>query len=912
MRRVLLSTVFILAASLCQSVLYAQEGTDDGEVLAAVSEVDTDYIRKYPNLNLSSALQGQAEGLIVRCNGGGLGNSGASFFVRGQHAAGTAAIVVIDGIERSIDDISAEEIGTIEVLKDAPAKVLYGPRAANGVILISTRRGEANSRLIRTTLEYGVSPSTRVPKFLGAYEYATLFNEARANDGLAPVYSGEQLSGYKNSTGENDLLYPDVDWYGKFTRNAQTYRKAVAEFIGGSSSMKYALVTSYTGGAGLEAVGKRSDLNRLNIRGNLDIRINDVITAKADVAARLELKSWGQVAESTLYSRISALRPNEYPLTIAAADLGLAENSNGVPYFGGSGSYKQNLLDDMMYGGESAERYVVSQTDIGLNFDLSRYLKGLSAEGYITLDNYSYVSQSMTKFHQTYAVEPYYNAGTLTYRTYLVRKLNENDNISIDSDLTKRTAGLWGNVSYRGSFGAGDEFSAVAAYRYYKAEAYGPNQDCITTNGTLRLDYSHDARLFAEVVLGVMGSNQLSAAHRYLFTPTAAVGYIISREPFVKVKASAGRIGYDPDSNYLLYNTTWKYPGDYAVGSTGDGIAYKTTLGTVGNYDLGWITSTEANVGAEASLLGDRLQLRADVFTELRDGGITTLGSAYSNVVGSFLKSVNYTQVRNSGLDLGADWTGTASGGDFSYKAGLNLTWAKNRVVRANEVPGIESYRSTIGRPVGAIIALQDEGLFGRDVPLASHALQTYGVYTDGDVAYVDQNKDGIIDARDETYLGKSFPTMDLGLTLDLNYRGFGLYVLGVAQAGASVMLSNNYWWNNGSGSYSVLARDRYHAADNPDGVWPRLTTTTGGNSFRDSSFWLRRADFFRLKNFELSYTLAPAGDGNWFSQCKVFIQGTNLFVLSGLKDLDPEMQNAGVGNYPVYRTLAGGVTMTF
>lgn len=879
---------------------------------AAVSIMDSEVFRKHPDINISPAFQGRAAGLVVRSGMDKYGNETASFFVRGQHAPGSAAIVVIDGMERSIDDISAEEIGSVEILKDISAKILYGPRAANGVVLINTRRGEAHKRLIRTTLEYGLSPVASVPEFLGAYDYANLYNEARLNDGLAPVYSQSQLEGYRNSEGENDLLYPDVDWYGRFTGKMKSYRKASAEFIGGNQTIRYAIVAAYSGVGGLENVGDRSDINRFNLRGNLDMRINDFITARADVAARIFQRSAGQIAGNDLYGSLSTLRPNEYPLTIAPSVLDLQENPSGVPYFGGSKDNPNNLLDDMQYGGNQSARYVMTQTNLGIDFDFGKFIKGLSAEAYLTFDNYNYVGQAMKKNHATYAVESFLNAtGTPDYKTFIVRKLNENDNIAIQEDDTQRRLSARGNIRYAASLGR-HELSANLSYRFYQNIGYGNLQDCVTSTATARINWSYDQKLFAELILGAAGSNQLAKRNRWLFTPAISLGYIVSEEPYVKLRASAGRMGYHPDSNYLLYNTTWIYAGDYALGETGSGVAYRTDLSTFGNPDLKWITTSEADFGVETFFFDRRLKINADIFTELRDGGFTGMSSLYSAVIGKYIKSVNYTRIRNTGTDVSIRWADSLCSGDFSYGVGLDFTWARNVVLRDNEVPGIESYRSVIGRPSSAIFGLESEGLFGKDVDLEGHAVQTYGRYTVGDIAYKDQNGDGYVDSRDEIYLGKSFPDASWGLNIDLNYKGFGLHILGTAETGASMMLNNGYFWNNGSDSYSVLALERYHSDNNPSGTLPRLTTSSDGNSYRASSFWLEKADFFRLKNIELSYTLNSAKMNGWFKQFRFHVKATNLFVLSSIRGVDPEMPAAGLTNYPVTKTIAAGLTVTF
>ncbi len=212
--------------------------TSKRHLTSAVGEVDMAKVNRYPDLQLSNRLQGTAAGLIVRPRTSGLGNNVSEIFIRGQHAyADNTAKVIIDGIERPLDDIQSEEIESIHLLKDAAAKILYGSHAANGILMITTKRGQANKRTIRATTEFGIQPTMRNPEFLGSYDYANLYNEARANDGMSARYLPYQLEGYKNSTGENDPLYPDVDWYDKFTRNMMNYRKAIIEVNGGTNAV---------------------------------------------------------------------------------------------------------------------------------------------------------------------------------------------------------------------------------------------------------------------------------------------------------------------------------------------------------------------------------------------------------------------------------------------------------------------------------------------------------------------------------------------------------------------------------------------------------------------------------------------------------------------------------------------------
>lgn len=895
--------------------------TSRHDLTAAIGSVDVDKIRKYPDLNITNALQGQAAGLIVRSTNGGLGYNGANLYIRGLHSSGANAIVVIDGIERPMDDITIEEIQSIEVLKDAPAKILYGPRATNGVLLITTKRGEANKRIIRATAEYGVSPSTRVPEFLGSYDYATLYNEARRNDGLPDYYLPYQLEGYKNSKGENDLLYPDVDWYGKFTKNMSTYRKAIVEFNGGNDRVRYALVTGYTGGSGLENIGKRSDLNRLNVRGNLDIVITDFLTVAADVAARLELKNWGGLDGASVYGNISSNRPNEYALAMDADEIGMTPYEDGRPYYGTSTRKGNNVLVDMAYGGHTSERYVNSQSNFGLKLDLDKYVKGLYADAYVTFDNYNYVREKLSKTFDTYAVDSYLdNAGEIQLRIAQMKKIDQNDNIRIDGENTTRQIGWRGNAGYKRTFGKHDA-SAVASFRYYKDERTRGAQDCVTTNFTTRLNYSYDNRYYLEGILGVMGSNQLARGNRYIFTPTVSAGWVMSNESFLKnssvvdflkLKASFGRLGFYNNSNYLLYRTSWNNSGNYSTGPTNNGSLHLTSINTVASPQLEWITSTEFNVGLEAVMFDKRLKGEANYFNELRDGIISKANSLYSGLIGPYLHSVNYGRVRNHGLDAYLSWSDATAGGNFRYSVGVNMTYSKNKVLRTDEVDEIEEYRKSTGRPTSAMFGLVSEGLFGKNVSLDGHPRQAFGSYGNGDIAYKDLNDDGVIDNRDEKMIGQSFPVTTWGIDIDLQYKGFGLYVLGTAEAGNSVLLNNAYYWNRGLDAYSVKAWDRYHPENNPDGTLPRLTTTSGDNTYRASDFWLEDGSFFRLKNVEFSYTFNNYKSKGSVKQLKAFVRGTNLFVLSKVKDLDPERLDAGISNYPVYRTFTGGVSLTF
>lgn len=902
------------------------ERLDGGQTLqreyaGAISSVSVESLKKYTDLTITNGLQGRAAGLISRPGDGGIGYNSSDLYIRGLHTNGdNKAIVIIDGIERPMDDILAEEIESIEILKDAISKIIYGPAAANGVIKITTKRGEANKRVIRTSLEAGVMDVTRTPDYLNSYEYARLYNEARRNDGLPDFYQPFQLEGYKNSKGANDLLYPDVDYMDYFTRSSSLYRKAVVEFYGGNNNVKYSLVAGYTGASGLEKIGDRSDLNRFNVRGNLDIRITDYLTVKTDVAGRLENKSWGIRDGAAVYNSIATHRPNEYPLTINPSDIDLPGNDDGTPYFGASERFPENLYADMKYGGNISERYVSSQTNLGLDFDFNKFIKGLRASAYLTFDNYNYMRQQLVNVYPTYSVQPYNDENGNPQISYtLMRKLGLSKDQSISDNLVRRTTGWRANVGYETSLGLHD-LSAVLAYHYFKNENKGLTQDIIDANYTLRMNYTYNKRYMIEAHLAYMGSNKFADNNKYFFSPTIGAAWILWDESFMesasgvnflKLKASYGVLGYAGNTGYNLYQTAWYENGTTGFNEQNKTNVYITSLARYGNPDLKWEKSAEVNIGIEGAFLQNRLRGEVNYFNEKRSDIIGTMSSLYASYIGTYTHCENMGQVNNKGFDADINWNDKV-GRDFSYQVGLNLTYSKNKLVAWDENSRIEAYRKAVGQPTDRIFGLQSQGLFGKDIPLAGHPFQTFGPYQNGDIAYADLNGDKVIDGRDETRIGNTFPRMIWGIDAGFQYKSWGLYLQGTAETGVDKLLTNTYYWNRGIDKYSVLTQDRYHETENPQGSYPRLTSTNGANSFRNSSFWVENSAFFRLKNVELSYTFNNLSTGCFAKKVKVFARGTNLFVLSKIKDLDPERPNAGVTNYPVYSTYTGGVTVTF
>ena len=894
---------------------HAQE--DNG--VGAVSGLEHGEFDTYPDLTLNNMLQGRIAGLQVRNIVHGVGNNVADMYIRGQHGMSTnAALVIIDGVERPLADLIPEEIERIEVLKDATAKILYGARAANGVVVVTTRRGEARSeRTYHINAEMGITSMTRMPKWVNSYEYVNLYNEACLNDGLSPYYSQEQVEGYRNSTGAFDPLYPDIDWQKEFMKNSATYRKVTFDMAGGSNNVKYALVAGYVGSGGFEDASYNTSLNRLTLRGNLDFSITDFLSVSAGISGRMEMRKWAQMTCADLYTAASTYRPNEYPLILSPEATGLTP-SEDVPLFGASLLRSKNVYAEQRYGGYTAERYTRAQTDFGVKLDLGRWVEGLAAGAYLSFDNYDFLQLSLSKKYPAYAPVSYVGASGDTVTEYRqVQQINVATDQSRNSTTLQQTLGWNAYARYYNTIGK-HTLSADLAYQYSKTTNQGVTQDIINSNTSLSLNWSYDGRYVIEADGALMGSNRFQKGNKFFMSAAAGAAWIISNESFLKgsrnvnllkLKLSGGLLGFDSATSHLLYERAWEQSGSFRFGTTANGsTAYITNFIRNANPDLKWEKSLEMNLGVEGLFFGSRLKVEADWFRETHYDIIGLNDAAHGDYIGDFVTYKNMGSVFNQGIDAAVEWTD--SKGDFTYSVGANVLWSKNKVLEWDQVLHGETYRYTVGNSTDAMFGHVAEGLFGKDVPLEGHEQQAFGHYQEGDIAYSDLNGDGVVDGRDVKVLGNTFPRTTLGINIDLRYRGWGLYILGYAELGVYKWASSSYYWNYGENAYSVLALDRWHPVNNPDGSYPRLTTTDDANNWQNSTFWLKKTDWFRLKNIELSYTFDNFRN-SLLKDIKVFVRGANLFVLSSVPELDPELLDAGLTNYPVTRTFTIGATFT-
>lgn len=900
-------------------ILPANQEITQRALTGAISKVSGADLESQPDIVFHNALQGRLAGVSTQMTTNGLGNNQPNIYVRGlgRQSANTA-LTIVDGMERPLEFLTAEEIESVEVLKDATAKILYGPRAANGVILVTTKKGRKDTQVIKASVEYGVNMNTRMAEYLNSGDYATLYNEALANDGVSAKYSAADIAGYYASTGENDQLYPNIDHNSYFLNDTAPLRKVNFEYSGGTDESQYGIFLAYIGTNGIEKIGENVSQDRVNIRGNLDFEITENLVGHIEGNGIIESRNWGKLGQDQVFGRINSERPNEFPLLIQDPNFSGEAASLGdevIPPLGGSFQNQTSLYGDMIYGGYQEYLFFYGQTNFGLDLDLNNTVKGLSASTSINFDNYQYHAADQISNPIRYAIQ-YDETGEAEY-IKLNQRTIERNRTERSSSIT-RSLGWTTNLKYELDINKKNKFNADLSYFYYLNQNNGRRQHIKNSNTTLKTSFAHNDKLYFDMSYALMGSNKFTGNNKFFLAHALGAAWVLTEEDFLKksesldflkLKSSYGVIGYDAATDFYLYETRYSRNGSINLGERNTSSVNRTGFDNFGNPDLLWEKSKEFNVGVEGLAFNQSLQFEFNYFNQTRDDIITTSpSSTTTSIVGLIKVPENIGTVRNRGFDGSINWF--KNFGDLKLNLGGNILISKNKVKSADAINNIDSYLDVEGRASDVIFGYVSNGLFKTQAEVDSAPTQSLGNYGVGNISYKDLNNDGVVNEQDRTVIGNSFPRSSFGINLDTQYKGLGLSVLGVADTGVDMIKNNAYYRNSGEGKYSVLASDRFHPVNNPNGTQPILTTLNPINDNVTSTFWMENAAFFRLKNVELSYAFS---NDLWIAKStRFYVRGTNLFVLSSVKDLDPEVPNSGVTNYPLFRTITAGVTVAF
>lgn len=915
--------------ALASANLAAQQVEDTSEDLSteAISVVSGEDLYSMPAANLSNSMIGVIPGLTVIPGTGQVGSDTGRWLVRGVGSYGSgnfnSAMILVDGFEVTQDyfvSMIPAEIERIEVLKDAAALSIYGDKASNGVISVTTRRGFDGKPQATARVRYGMQMPTVINKPLGAYDYAVLYNQAVSNDAgyWAPKYKDYQLndiaSGYT----------PDVDWYDEVLGKSGSYVDGDVVFRGGSKSAKYNLTFGYLNNQGLLNVKntdntKNLGYQRFNLRANLDFDIFNFFEAKVDIGGRIEYKRRPNYDIGGLFynmNRIPAIAYNVW-------------DDDAMTNYSGTAIYPDNPVASINSLGWAENKFRMLQGNFVLRERLDILLEGLYLE-----ESFSFFSLTESSYSKSrdYAR---YNLGvqTTTNQNTTITASGYGSNGMKDWKQGKFALG------YKGSFGKHDIDAAVNAHiSAFQGNSYFEYRNhYVNYNGNVK--YSYDDRFVGQIGFSVFGNDAYAPGNRYNFYPSLSGAWVMSNEDwlksndnvdYLKIRASVGLagnsysnatgvladLGFDSNGRYLFNRYyTYSRTGSFYMGTNGGSWQNSLVPVFIENEDLAPEKSLKANIGLDARFW-DGLSVVADFFLDKRYG-ILTADNSRMSYYGNQIYLSNVGRMTNAGFELSASYAGKA--GDFTYTVMGAVSYAKNRIDYMSEIPPANDFSAQTGRPYGTFIGLQADGFYDIDdfnpdgTLVDGLPIPAFGEVKPGDVKYNDLDDNNVIDQNDVTQIGKSWiPELNANLGAEFRFKGFDFSFMFQAVGGVSYNLLDNIqtvaFVNNANVSKIAANAWAYYPEQGIDNranaTYPRLTTKNNDNNYRTSSMWIVNGDYLKLRNVELGYSFRKGP--------RIYVSGQNLFTLSRLLseyNLDPESPN---GYYPSLVSVTAGLTINF
>lgn len=845
------------------------------------------------------------------------------------------ALVLVDGVPRDANNVIPTEIETITFLKGAQAVVLYGSTASKGAILITTKRGRTSGLQVSVRGDATLYTPKAYPKYLGAAEYMQLYNEARANDGLEKAFSDTDI--YNYASGRNPFRYPDINFFSSDYLRKQSYRyEGQAEFTGGGKfATFYALVGLYHSDDLINfGEGKNNGTTRLNVRGNIDLRLNDFVTGWVNTSAtfydnRTDLANyWSESAN--MRPTIPGSDPLVPLIPISAIEEGdenswvLINNSryiiDGKYLLGGTQQYQTNPFAAMYAAGYSKWTSRQLQFDAGIRLGLDKILPGLRFIARGAVDYSTSYSTSINTSYATYQASWSHYGGKdmITGLTKYGNDLSTGVQ-NISGSTERQTLMFSGQFDYSRRFNDVHGIEANLIAHGYKRTITGEYHRTTNASLALRASYNYDSRYYAEFNGAINHSAKFAPGHRNGFSPVGSIGWRISQEDFLKdsdvvdelrINATYGRILQDIDiTGYYLYDDKYTADGDYWGWNDGlsSNQSFESRQGA--NPDLTFVKRNEFNVGVSGSLWNGSFKFDAEFFSVDTDGLPIQAFNFYPSYLhtywSSFIPWINYNKQRRTGFDLGLQ--ATRRFGDLTLSLGANVMYSTAKNIRVSENVEYDWMRSE-GQAVDALRGYRCLGFFQNKEEIATSAVVNNNTKP-GDLKYQDMNGDGIIDSRDQVVLGRWSAPWTYGLNLTANFKNFTLFVAASGNAGGTGVMDNSYAWVYGDRKYSDIVRGRWTPETANTASYPRLTTQGGELNFVTSDFWTYSTDQFYLNQVQLTYNL-PA---KWFRD--KFVKGLDIYVNGN--DLlrlcsNRKYRDTNVGGSPQMRSYNLGVKINF
>lgn len=886
---------------------------------SAISSVTDNDLSKSPVSTLGNAIQGLGSGLTVLHTGGAEpGWDQPSLFIRGVQTfgSGTSPLIIVDNVERDFSQLNPQEIESFTILKDAAATAMYGMRGANGVILVTTKKGFVGKSEISLTAQYGMQSPTRLPQYLGSQDYVHYRNLALKNDysnlpdaDFNQIFLSDPKNNPENYNGSNPYLYPNTDWYSTFLNATAPQQSYNLSFRGGSELVRYFVLLGVVDQKGLykftdvnSGFSTQNEFTRYNFRSNIDVTLSKDLDVGINLGGRVENR---HTPGSSAGAIISSLSKNPPTMPVFNQDNSLAGTSFYTNPYG--------LIAKSGFQDRYA-RYL--QGTVTANLKLSSILKGLSANALFGFDASKLYGRSK---NQTFAV--FQQNPDNTYTQY-----GQNTSIDLNYSGWDSSFGLMmdymAGFSYDRTFGK-SQIIADIKYMQSSLSTDGDNPDYRNQGIFGRATYTYNQRYTAEFGFAYNGSEDFAKGRRFGFFPTISGAWVISNEDFMKnneklnflkLRGSLGKVGNSNIGVGYRFPFEQKFYGGngYYFGTSSTDGSYE---GRIPNPYITWEESLDANIGLDVTLFR-KLDMSLDLFSNNRTQIITDPSNVLPSFIGQSLPYVNDGSVLSNGFEFTLKHSNRIN--KFGYSVEANISLAKNIVTAMSEVAGMNSWEYRTGEPVMQQWGLQvsSDKFFKDQNDINNWAKSSFGVVQPGDVKYVDQNKDGVIDSQDYIPLGNpSVPEWNFNFSLGCDYDGFYFNVLFSGIANRSIFINNNVLWGmqNNNNITAFVAQNSWGVSSDP--IFPRLTTLSNPNNYQPSSLWIVNAGYIRIQNVEFGYSLPKKIllKSN-INEVRFFINGYNLFSFDGLSKyhLSAEVPDAGVSLYPETRVINIGTSLKF
>lgn len=876
----------------------------------AVSSVKGNELKSFVP-NIANMLNGQIPGLVVQQWGCEPGADSPAMNARGvnTYGSGTGLFIVIDGFQSTeayFQQLTPQEIESITLLKDASATAIYGSKGANGVLLITTKRGTSDKIKINFSIQSGFQQPLRLPEFLGAYDYATLYNEALVNDGKSPFYTPMDLEAYK--TGNDPIFHPDVDWYGTILRKAAPITNYNFTASGSNEYFRYFVLLNvlddrslYRKAGNVSDFSKNGTYTRYNFRTNIDVKLSKRVQGAVTLGGTIEDKTNPGTSENTsgMFDLMSSIAPNAFPVYV----------STGM--YGGNSMYS-NPLGDLMQTGYTSYNGRSLQAIFQLKGDLGFITPGLSVNGAVGFNTYFKSYSKKSRQYARYSVDRD-NADEIIYTTY-----GQNTSLAGDESSSSqwRDYSLQASLNYNRTFNGLHNIDAIylGSYNDYVVTGTDLSYKNIAMGG--RVTYSYDKRYIGEFSFGYNGTENFPKGHRFGFFPAGSLGWILSNEAFLKgnpilnylkLRASYGIVGND-NIGGIRYMFDQYYDGyGYHLGNSNN-VQDGLVQGKLANPDVTWEKEKKFNVGFEATLV-NKIDVSFDYFIQKRSNILSQPYRTVPDYLGISRPDINIGKVDNKGLETSIRYNGIGKK-DLTYFVETSLWYAKNKVVYNAEAIQENEYLYGTGRIVGQPFVLEAIGFFKDEDDILKSPTQTFTDVRPGDIKYKDQNKDGKIDSNDYYPIGyTSMPQITLGLHGGITFKGFDLDVFFQGAANRTVYCGGKYYHAfQNDGTVSSIALGRWTPETAETATYPRLSSENNLNNYQASSFWQKNGNFLKLRSLEIGYTLPfQLSRKINLEKVRIFANGTNLFSLDHMDGFtDPETMSG----YPALRTISFGLSI--